>query len=900
MPRPEQPAWHASPAATALEKLAATRTGLGAAEVRARLAQHGRNVLPTAPQPTWFRIVLRQIESPLVLILIAAALVSVALGHRGDAAFIGVVIFINTLIGAVQEARAERSSRALQRLLRTRAAVLRDGALTLVDAEELVPGDIVRLESGARVPADLRLIDDHGLEVDESLLTGESLTVTKATNVEHQTECALADRTNMAYAGSTVTRGRATGVVVATGLATAVGELARDVLGATGGAPPLLARMERFSRAVGLVVLGAAAIIALLGVLLRGYGVGEMFLFGVAAAVSAIPAGLPVALTIALSVATTRMARRGVVVRRLAAVEGLGSCTLIASDKTGTLTCNELTVTLAAPYGAEDRPIEGRGYTPEPRLTAAAGADLQALARTAALCNEGSLRKVGEAWEHAGDPTDIALLSFAQKLGVERERLLEAAPLVAAVPFEAEHRFAATLHRGPSDSAYELALKGAPERVLAMCALHTAERQAELARAEALAHRGFRVLGLARGAWSGPATSQALKAHLDADAAAPPELEFLGFLCMQDPLRPGARAAVAACHAAGVSVSMVTGDHPVTALAIARELGFAEHIDQVVTGPELAATPPEARNELVARARVFARTTPRQKLEIVAAAQSAGNFVAVTGDGVNDAPALRAANIGVAMGLGGTDVAREAAELVITDDNFATIVAGIEEGRIAYNNVRKVVYLLVSTGAAELAMLALAIGTGWPGGADGAAILPLLPVQILWLNLVTSGIQDVALAFEPGEGDELAAPPRPTRQPVFDRLMIRRTLLAAVVMAGVGFAVFCAAVTTLGWSVEASRNALLLLMVLFQNLHLGSCRSERRSIFTLSPLKSPVLLAGTMLALGVHLAAMHWPVTQRALGVAPVDLSTFGALLALALTVVIALELDKWWLGRRR
>ncbi|HVS14020.1 MAG TPA: HAD-IC family P-type ATPase [Thermoanaerobaculia bacterium] len=892
-------AWHAMPVRDIAAELGARKAGLTGAEAQTRLQRYGPNRLPGKPPPGWWQIGLRQFQSPLIYILALAAIVSVAIGHGEDAGFIVVVLVLNGLIGGYQEWKAERSSQALQHLLQIHASVLRDDEVIEVDAESVVPGDVVWLESGARVPADLRLFQAQGLEIDESLLTGESMPVPKDPAWPGDESAPLADRRNMAYAGSTINRGRARGMVVATGAHTVVGQLALDVLSARGGRPPLLERMERFARVVAFAVLGAATTMGLLGVLLRGYGVGDMFLFGVALAVSAIPEGLPVALTVALAVATTRMSRRGVIVRRLAAVEGLGSCTLIASDKTGTLTCNELTVTTIHLASGRELTVSGKGYAPEGEVSSDASSveprsdpHLDALARAVALCNEGDLHRRGDDWVWRGDPTDVALLSLAHKLGWTREAAISRHPQVNEIPFEPERRFAATFHQ-VEDRPWVF-VKGAPERVLGMCDVAPGEHDRLLTLAESMAERGLRVLALAEG----PAAAELEPMDTPEE---PTGLALLGFVGMIDPLRPGAREAVQSCRDAGITVCMITGDHPVTALSIARELELAQRPEQVITGREIAGFTSEELRDAVRDIRVFARTTPRQKLDLVEAARQLGHFVAVTGDGVNDAPALRQANIGVAMGRSGTDVAREAAELVITDDNFATIVAGIEEGRVAYDNVRKVVYLLVSTGAAEVLLLGLAVLTGWPHTTEAGSILPLLPVQILWLNLVTNGIQDVALAFEPSEGEVLRRPPRPPGQRVFDRLMVERTLVAAVVMAGVGFTAFNWMVSVAGWSESQSRNALLLLMVLFQNLHIGNCRSETQSAFRLSPLTSPILLAGTLVAFSIHMLAMQVPLAQRILGVEPVGLRTIAALFALAVTIVIAMELHKWrWRARRR
>ncbi|TWU24789.1 cation-translocating P-type ATPase [Bythopirellula polymerisocia] len=892
------PAWHALDLQSVQNSLDSEPCGLTGSEAAERLEKLGPNVLPHAPHPTWWQIALRQFHSPLIYILGIAAVVSVAIGETTDATFIAAVLLLNALIGGYQEWRAEKSTQALQRLLQIRAAVLRDGEVCEMDAEKVVPGDTVWLESGNRVPADLRIISAHGLEVDESLLTGESLAVSKDPTWTGAVPTPVGDRKNMTFAGSIVVRGRAQGMVVATGPATHVGQLALDVMSATGGKPPLIERLERFTLVVAVAVLIAACAVAVLGVLLHNHSLHDMFLFSIALAVSAIPEGLPVALTVALAIGTARMARRGVIVRRLAAVEGLGSCTLIASDKTGTLTCNELTVREIRLPNGERYEVSGEGFIPEGQVThdghvikKNSHPVLDSLARVAVLCNEADLHRRNGEWHWRGDAVDLALLTMAHKLGWTHETSLANKPQINEIPFEPERQFAASYHR--ADGATQAYVKGAPEKVFAMCDWGPGQHENEasskaeemLRFAELMGEQGYRVLALAEGTTPAP---------LDPALAAPEpsNLSFLGFVGMIDPLRPGVHNAVRACHGAGVGTCMITGDHPVTALAIARELGLASESSQVVTGSQLAKMSPTEMEEAVKTARVFARVAPRQKLELVNAARRVGHYVAVTGDGVNDAPALRAANIGVAMGKSGTDVAREAAELVLSDDNFATIVAGIEEGRVAYDNVRKVIYLLISTGAAEIVLVGLALLVGLP--------LPLLAVQLLWLNLVTNGIQDVALAFEPSEGDVLSRAPRPPSESIFNRLMIERTIVAALVMGFVGFGAFWWMLRA-GWTEAAARNALLLLMVLFENVHIGNCRSETKSALRLSPLRSPILLGGAIIALLIHFGAMFVPLGQKVLHIEPISLATFAYLWALALSVFFAMEIHKWnWAMRTR
>jgi len=875
----ESPSWYTEDIDEVLEARDTDTAGLGTEEAKRRLSQYGPNRLPTAKPVTVWQIILRQFTDPLIYILLAAGIVSLAIGEQTDAAFIALVLAINALVGGIQEWQAEKSSRALQELLETHATVLRDGDPKEIGSEDVVPGDVVLLESGFRVPADIRLVSTTGLEIDESPLTGESEPVLKDSAWETSSELSLGDRRNMAYAGTTVTRGRARGVVVDTGTETTVGQLAEDVTTVEGGKPPLVLRMERFTRAISVAVLLAAALTALLGIVVHQYDAVEMFLFAVALAVSAIPEGLPVGMTAALGIASRRMAKVGVIVRQLVAVEGLGSCTMIATDKTGTLTANELTVReVRLPDGATFD-VTGEGYDPDGQvhrdgkaLDPAAEKKLSRLARAAVLCNEGSLYRSDDGWGWRGDPTDVALLAFGRKLDWTRESAIETHPQVEQIPFESEQRFAATFHESEGETS--VFVKGAPERILEMC---SGVDRRELAAAGEMAQDGYRVLAIAEGT-----TDDELEPG--EHPPEPSELTFLGFLGLIDPLRSGVETAIATARRAGITVTMITGDHPETALAIARNLGLAESSAEVVTGTELVGLSGAEIGELLETTRVFARVSPDQKLDIVEAARDAGHYVAVTGDGVNDAPALRQANIGIAMGRMGTDVARDAAELVISDDNFATIVAGIEQGRIAYDNIRKIVFLLVSTGAAEVVLVLLALTAGLP--------LPLTPVQILWLNLVTNGIQDVALAFEPGEGSVLRRPPRSPTERIFNRLMLERTLTAALVMGPLAFVVFAWLIES-GLSETAARNQILLLMVLFEIVNIGNARSETVSLFRLSPLRSPILLLGTVSAFLIHVGAMYLPQIQLVLETEPVSLTRWLGLLAVASTVAVAIEIQK-------
>jgi len=880
---------HARPAEEVLAGLHGSPNGLSHAEAAARLQRYGRNALPVAEPPGIVRVFLHQFTSPLIYVLVAAALVSLAIQEWSDAGFICAVLLLNAIIGTAQEYSAQQAATALQQLVTTCSRVLREGDTHERNAEELVPGDIVLLESGERIPADMRLLASHDLEADESLLTGESNAVFKRADQLLPVDSPPGDRINMAFAGTLVVRGRARGVVTGTALNTELGRIASAVLGKPHTKAPLLVRMERFTRRVAMLVGVAALLMA--GVALgRGMPLDEIFLLAVALAVSAIPEGLPVALTVALAISMRRMARRHVIVRRLLAVEALGSCTYIATDKTGTLTVNQLTARRIVFPGRESWEVTGDSLVPEGSILAPRGTPLPEeeallgwLCQAAVLANEGFLAHRDHGWSRHGDAVDVALLVMAHKAGVMQAESVNAMPEVATIPFESERLFAASLNE--KNGGQHAFVKGALERLLPMCSTMAApgspvalDRAVVEGQAQALASQGYRVIALAAGGIEPGHQAIFSEEHLK-------ELTLIGLVGLIDPLRPEAKAAVTACRAAGIRVAMLTGDHPATAFAIASELELVSSPAEVVTGPELKqAADVTAMDRLTGKARVFARVEPQQKLEIVQSLQRNGHFVAVSGDGANDAPALRAAQVGVAMGRSGTDVARETADLIITDDNFASIVAGVEEGRIAYANVRKVIFLLISTGAAELVLFTLALLAGLP--------LPLLAVQLLWLNLVTNGIQDVALAFEPGEGDELRCPPRSPRESIFNRLMIERVVLSALVIGSVAFLLFRWLLES-GFSLDEARNGTLMLMVLFENIHVFNSRSESLSAFRHNPMLNPLLLFGTLTAQLIHIAAMYTPWLSDVLHVAPMTPQHWLELLGLALTVLVVMELHK-------
>ncbi len=874
--------WHALPIAMVEERLATKRSGLAAAEAQARIERFGPNVLPEPPRRTILGIFVAQLASPLVYLLLIAAVVSIALGEYADAAFIGAVLVLNSAIGGSQEWRAEINTAALRSSIKALNRVLRDGSVKLLESAGIVPGDVVLLEPGDRVPADLRLLHASDVRVDESALTGESFAVDKSARSELEPDTPVADRSNMLHAGTSLATGRLEAVVVATGRDTQIGRIA-SALAKAAPPPPLTQRLERFSRNLGLVVVGVMVVLVA-AQLFAGASLRETFFLAVALAVAAIPEGLPVAVTVALSIATRRMARRNVIVRHLPAVEGLGSCTVVASDKTGTLTANALTAKAIWLPGVGSVEVGGEGYDTAGAFVFKSEEGEEAgfrairwAATSGALCNDATFDPAAGEAGRSGDTVDVALLVLAAKAGLSLPTLRAEAKRIGEIPFAAERRYAATL----TDDADVLRLhaKGAPEVVLPLC--DDADASAHRA-AEEMAEAGLRVLALAAKAVTaeGPFATSDIEAQMT-------HMSLLGLVGFIDPLRPEARAAVADCQRAGVSVRMVTGDHPVTALAIARQLGLAEDMSEVTTGREivaLGAAQPGERAMLLSNVKVFARVEPTQKVDIVEALKAAGHIVAMTGDGVNDAPALRRADLGVAMGKNGTDVARDAADLVIADDNFASVVAGIQEGRAAYANIRKVIYLLVSTGAAEVIIFLLATLTGHP--------MPLSAVQLLWLNLVTNGGQDVALAFEKRESGLLSRPPRPVNEPIFDRLMIAENTVSGLAMGFVSFGFFVW-VLAQGWSEYDARNALLFLLVVFENVQVFNCRSETRSAFRIPFSNNWPVVASVFGAQAVHIGAAFVPGISDVLAMHPISIALWLALLPIALSLLVVMELFK-------
>jgi len=884
--------WHNLEEADVFEELSSRVEGLDEGEVLNRQKLYGPNTLPTKEPPTIWSILLHQILNPLIFILLAAAVASVLIGEITDAIFILIVIGLNTALGAYQEYSAEKSAASLRKLMNIKARVLRAGKEMEIPSEEVVPGDIVLLESGNKVPADIRLLQVNNLAADESLLTGESVAAEKNTRLlDEKTQ--VSDRFNMVFAGSTITTGRGKGIVVSTGSQTQVGLIAESVSHSESAKPPLVLRMEKFTRNISILVIALSIALAVL-LRFQGYDASSIFFFVVALAVSAIPEGLPVALTVALSIATTRMSKRNVIVRKLTAVESLGSCTVIASDKTGTLTVNQQTARKIVLPDGNSFQVSGEGYNGEGELSGDGQSEikdsqwqhLHQLAKLAILANEGALHQENGEWKHRGDAMDVAFLALGYKMGLDVGEIKKEYDLLGEIPYESERKFSAAFYE-KKDRSF-IAVKGALETVMEFC--HKAqfgEKEQELNRekieqqASELAEQGLRVLAVAGRPYP---DFEKKEYYSDEDIQ---DLVFYGLVGFIDPLRPEAFEAVKTCKQAGIQVMMITGDHPTTAGAIARELRLTDKDEAVVTGQELSecgAPDSPAFEKLVASSHVFARVSPKQKLQIVDVLIRRGEFVAVTGDGVNDTPALRRANIGVAMGSG-TDVAKEVGSMIVADDNFSSIVSGVEEGRFAYDNVRKVIYLLISTGLAEVLLFIAAIFAGLP--------LPLLAVQLLWLNLVTNGIQDVALAFEGGEPGAMQRKPRNTTEKIFNPQMLSQTLTSGITMGFIAFASWYWLIEVQGIEEEPARNILLLLFVLLQNVHVFNCRSEIVSALKVPISRNYVLIFGVIIAQAIHILSMNIPFMQNVLRAQPVTAYQWSILLLMAFTLLVVMELFK-------
>ena len=861
---------HAASGERVLAALGASSRGLDSAQAAERLAKHGPNALPQPKPRHPLARFAAQFASPLIYFLLAAALGAGLLGHAVDAGVIAAVVFINAIVGYIQEGKAEKALEAMQRMIAPQAAVMRDGVRRSVPVADLVPGDIVLIEAGDRVPADVRLLRARGLLSDEALLTGESVPAAKEA-APAPADADLGARHSMAFSGTLIVAGQGSGVVVATGAATEIGRISALLQAVEPLTTPLIRQMNRFAHRFTWVAIGAAALLFGFAVLARDYAWTEALLAVVALAVSLVPEGLPAVITITLAVGVRRMAARNAVIRRLPAVETLGATSVICSDKTGTLTRNEMTARRIV-GGGHEAAVSGAGYAPQGDIEAVGHDDDAAclaavlpLIRCGVLCNDAHLHQRDGAWVVEGDPMEGALLALAMKAGLNPDHVRSEWPRVDAVPFDTVLRFMATLHRAPDGQAM-LFVKGAPERLLELSgAGDSAEWHARIAQA---ASAGERVLGFAMKRMTAATVSAEEVRNLD----------FLGIVGFIDPARAEVPAAIAQCAAAGIEVKMITGDHAATAAAIAAQLGLPA---RTLTGRQLDA----AREDELSQATVFARTTPEQKLRIVRALQAKGAVVAMTGDGVNDAPSLKQADVGVAMGIKGTEAAKEAAEMVLLDDNFASIVAAVHEGRTVHDNIRKVVAWTLPTNGGEALTVVAAMLLGF--------VLPMSAAQILWVNLVAEAALGLALAFEPSEPGVMRRPPRRPEAPLLSRFLVWRVFVVSVLFSGASLGVFFAALEA-GRDLETARTLVVNMLVVAQVFYLFNVRYLHAASITLrGALGTPPVLWALAAIVAAQLAFTYAPVMNAWFASRPVALLDGLAIVALGAAMMLLLEAEK-------
>jgi Ca2+-transporting ATPase len=878
--------WHATDLKEVIKRLSSCEDGLNEEEAQKRLVEFGPNELRKEKGKSPWSIFFEQFKDFLILLLLAATLISLLIGEIFDAAAIMAIVVMSAFLGFLQEYRAERALEALKEMAAPLATVLRGGRERRIPARELVPGDIVLVHPGDRVPADARLIEEFNLKVDEAPLTGESVPVNKEVAVLSP-ETALADRKNTLYAGTTITYGRGKAAVVATGMETEFGRIAQMIQMVVEEATPLEKRMAEIGKWLGIGSLAVVAVVSLLGIL-RGHALLEMFLWGVSLAVAAVPEALPAVVTGALAIGVQRMARRDAIVRRLPAVETLGCTSFICSDKTGTLTKSEMTVRHIWLDG-EGIEVTGVGYEPQGEFIREAdplegNENLNLLLRTALLCNDAHLERRSEAWSIIGDPTEGALVVAAAKAGLDKRELDGLYPRIAEVPFTSERKRMSTVH-ATSEGAKIVCAKGAPEILLARCSqirqdghivqLGEVDREGILKANEEMAAEALRVLGVAY--------RELPDGHDFTEDAIEKDLVFLGLMAMIDPPRDEVRDALRLCEEAGVEVAMVTGDHKLTALAIARELGMLEREQPILTGLELDKLEDEKFEEMVEDVAAYARVSPEHKMRIVEALKKRGHIVAMTGDGVNDAPALKRADMGVAMGITGTEVTREASDMVLADDNFATIVAAIEEGRAIYANVKKYLAYLLSCNVGEILIMFVASLMGLP--------LPLTAIQILWVNLVTDGLPAIALGVDPPEPDIMLRPPRDPKESVFTTPVKLLIAVISILMA-VGIVPVFAAVLQKGGLVKAQTMAFTM-MTMFEMFNAFNCRSERHSIFQVGPLGNIWLILAVFSSILLQAAVLYIPFLQTIFGTTGLSLSEWLLITAISSSALIVVEIGK-------
>ncbi|MBQ6313859.1 cation-transporting P-type ATPase [Candidatus Saccharibacteria bacterium] len=846
------------------EELRTSDRGLTDSEVKNRQEHYGKNILPKKESDSILKIFFHEFKDPMVILLLVALVASFISGEIIDAIAISFIILIDAIAGTYQENKANNTAAALAGLVTAKTKVIRNGKITEINAEDLTLGDIVILESGDKISADLRIIESHNLTVNESILTGESVSVTKNNLPIKKENLTLAEQSNILFSGTTVITGRARAAVINIGLKTEIGKIADSINNAKETKSPLTLRVEKLSRQISIIVGIVATLVAIL-LISKGTPGHEVFISVIALAVSVMPEGLPLALTTALTIAANKMARKNVIVRKLNAAESLGSCTVIASDKTGTLTINEQTAKKIVLPDNTEYNVSGTGFSFNGKITGGDPEPAKRIALLGVINNESIVSET----EKLGDSIDIAFKVLGRKLDVSTDNI----SILENIPYESENKYSAVFYE--QDGKYYCTVKGSPEVIKTFCSKNHHNIDAQN---EDLAKNGYRVIAVANG------KIDKKTKYTEDDIK---NLTFEGLVGFIDPIRDDAIPAIKTCKNAGIKVLMITGDHPLTAFSIAKDLELTNDFDKVATGDKVNEEFEKGEVEFdnfVKETLVFARVTPLQKLHIVESLKRQGEFIAVTGDGVNDAPALKAANIGIAMGSG-TDIARETADMIIANDDFASIVAGVKEGRTAYANIRKITYFLLSCGFAEVLFFCLSILLDLP--------IPLLAIQLLWLNVVTDGVQDFALSFEKSEQNILKEKPRSPKESVFNRELIREIFVSGAVIGLVVFATWVFLLKNLHMDEKIARGYIMALMVFIQNIHVFNCRSEQKSAFKVPLRNNWFVIAGIIVTLGLQVAVMEIPVLSHFLETDSIPLTDLAFLFLIATVIFIVMEIYK-------
>ena len=855
-------------------------TGLNNSEIEERIEKYGKNILPETKQESLFITFLKQFRDPLIYILLFGSVVSFLLKEFSDAIFILIILSLNSLIGGLQELSAKKSANSLKSMIKAKNIVVRNGREIEIDAEDITVGDIVMLSEGTKIPADMILLYDNNFFVNESMLTGETESIRKKSDYIQKENCQLQEKFNEIFSGTIVVKGNAIAVVKSIGANTEIGKIAEKITEDTEVKTPLVIRIEAFSKAF-TYIIGISVILIVIINILNGSDIRETFLMAVSLAVAAIPEGLPITITIALSIGMAKMAKKNVIIRNLSAVEALGSCTVIASDKTGTLTQNKMTIKEVFSNEYKYLPVEKTDKKIDLKMEDFDKMNNEQLGfLTAILANEGGY----DGKKYFGDAVDVAFLNYASNRGCDVEQVRKNFPLIKKLHYSSENRCGAGFVE--INNKIYVFVKGATETILTMCEnkekmCKNVDYREVIKEMNRMSECGMRVLAMCYGEVDKVDWNNFNISYLT-------DLKFLSMVSMLDPLREESLSAVNTCQTAGINILMITGDNPKTAFAIGRDLGFVDNQNQVKTGEDVKNAlniGKDALDKMVKDTKVYSRMEPIQKLDIVNSLIRNGEFVAVTGDGVNDAPALKNSNVGIAMGKSGTDIARESADMVLMDDNFLSITNAVEEGRVVYNNIRKVVFFAVSCGLPKVIIYILSIICNLP--------MPFTATQLLWLNVMTEGVQNISLAFESAEGNEMTKKPRDPKEPIFNSTMIFRIALSMLVVTVLCFGVFFYSIKFLGNDVKTASSMILMLFVFIQNMQVLNSRSESTSIFKQSLLKNKILIVGITTAVLIHILASNSSFISGVLKITPLPLKTILTMFLLATLIILTSELEK-------